>query len=281
MGRADYGGAEAALRAALAAAPESVEAHSLLAVALFHEQRPKESLAEYTQAAKFRTPGPEDLIGVASDYILLEDYPDANRWLTQVTERAPQLAQGWYLLGRTQYNENRPFLAEQSFLTCLRLEPRHLRAEYNLGLVYEHTQRTDEAIAAYKTAIGWQAEARVKDPQPMLDLGMLLRQQGHVAEAVPYLTAATQAGPHNPLAHQELGLAYDQLGRADDAVAQLQQAVALAPGTLSLHFFLGRVYKKAGRANEAAKEFAEAVRLSAAKSSSGTANRDVVPEPPK
>ena len=275
---ADYTGAEGKLREVLRAEPQSAEAHYLLASALFHQRRAKESLAEYTEGARFRDPRPEELIGVALDYVVLGDYTDADRWLTRVTQDAPQLASAWYLLGRAQYNENKPGAAEHSFLTCLQLEPRHVRAQYNLGLVYELTQRTAEAADAYRNAIAWQDGAAVKDPQPYLDLGVLLRKQGHAAEALPYLETAGSLGPRNPTVHQELALAFEQLRRYDEAIAQLRQAIALAPNVESLHFLLGRVCRLAGQKDDAAKEFAEAARLSGTKSGNDVINSDIVPE---
>jgi tetratricopeptide (TPR) repeat protein len=277
LNSADYIGADRILRQTLTHTPDSAEVHFLLGFTLFREQQPRQSLAEYTQGAKFRDPSTEDLIAVASDYILLEDYTDAARWLTTVTQRAPTLALGWYLLGRTEYNADHPTYAERAFLACLRIDPHDVRAGYNLGLVYEQMQRPEDAMVAYKEAISWQQNATVKDPQPYLDLGMLLRHQGHVAEALPYLTMAARVGPLNPMAHQELGLAYEQIGRYDDALNQLKQAIALSPNVEALHFLLGRVYRRTGRGIEAAKEFAEAARFAGTTSGNRVPNIDVGP----
>jgi Flp pilus assembly protein TadD len=182
LANGDYAGADHSLRDLLKQAPDSADAHFLLGFALLHEQKPTESLAEYTQGAKFREPSPEELLGVASAYILLKDDADAEHWLTIAAKRAPEKPLIWYLLGRTQYDENHGADAERSFLTCLRLDPHHLRAEYNLGLVYELLQRPDNAVAAYRTAIGWEEAAPpAKDMQPYLDLGILLRKQGKVS----------------------------------------------------------------------------------------------------
>lgn len=272
----DYTGADRSLRLILAHAPGSADGHFLLGFALLHEHKPTESLAEYTQGAKSRDPGPEELIGVASDYIFLKDYTDADHWLTSAAKRAPERSLIWYLLGRTQYNENHWTDAERSFLTCLRLDPHHLRAQYNLGLVYEGLQRPDSAIAAYRTAIAEETSSPANDVQPYLDLGMLLRKQGKVADALPLLTvAAAGKGARNPLAHQELGLAYEQLGRNDDAIFQLKIAESLAPKVEALHFFLGRLYRKTGKKDEASREFAEAAKISGTQSDAAVENLEI------
>ncbi len=272
----DYTGADRSLRQILIHTPTAAEGHFLLGFALLHERKPTESLAEYTQGATFRDPKPEELIGVASDYILLKDYTDAEHWLSVAAKAAPERSLIRYLLGRTQYSLNHWADAERSFLACLRLDPHFLRAQYNLGLVYEALQRPESAIAAYRTAIAAEAASSSKDVQPYLDLGMLLRKQGKVADALPLLAVAAGGnGARNPLAHQELGLAYEQLSRNEEAVAELKQAESLSPHVEAVHFFLGRLYRKTGDKKEASREFAEAARISGTQSDASIENLEV------
>ncbi len=135
--KADWSAAERALRQLLAVTPEAIEPHYLLAHVLFREQRPADSLAEYTAAAKLRMPTADELTVVASDYVLLKDYADAERWLRYATERSPANVIAWYLLGRTQYKLDHAQDAVSSFRRCLALSPNNIRAEYNLGLALE------------------------------------------------------------------------------------------------------------------------------------------------
>src|SRR5260370_38259268 len=62
--------AEVILRGYLKNDPSSAEAHYLLGDALFREQKARESLAEFTEGAKFKHPGASELRIVASDYLL-------------------------------------------------------------------------------------------------------------------------------------------------------------------------------------------------------------------
>src|SRR5258708_23329951 len=71
---------EAILHNYLAANPLSADAHFLLGYALFRDQRPKESLAEFTAGAKFRRPRADELKIVAGGYVMLGDYSDADNW---------------------------------------------------------------------------------------------------------------------------------------------------------------------------------------------------------
>ncbi len=269
--------AEQKLREVLALAPETTEAHYLLGYTLFREQRARESLAEYTVGARLRTPMPEELVVVASDYILLNDMPDAEKWLLYAAGRQPLNASTWYLLGRTQYNRDHAFDAFQSFQRCLELRPRDIRAEYNLGLAYEKLQRPVDAISAYQTAIAWQTGKKEQDPQPYLDLGTLLLREGKTAEALGPMRQAVDFGPRNALANQELGLALERLGRYEEAVEALQRAAALAPGAEQPHFFLGRIFRHLGRIADAAAEYATVSKLLGSHSDTATPNPDQQP----
>jgi hypothetical protein len=58
----------------------SADAHYLLAFCLFREDKPTPSLAEYTRAAALQTPTADQLRNVALDYVLADDYVDAESW---------------------------------------------------------------------------------------------------------------------------------------------------------------------------------------------------------
>ena len=269
--------AEATVRLLLSQQPDNPEAQFLLGYVLFGEQRATESLAAYTAGAKLRTPAPDDVLVVASDYILLKDYPDAERWLRYVTDRAPGNATAWYLRGRTAYNQDRAAEAVEAFERCLALRPRDVRAEYNLGLAYERLQRTREAAAAYRAAILWQSGNSVQDSQPYLNLGTLLLSQSKAAEALDPLRHAVAFAPKNPLAQQQLGLALEAAGQDADALAALTRAVALAPEAEQPHFFLARLYRRLGRKTEAAAENATVARLLGSHSETATPNPEGKP----
>jgi Flp pilus assembly protein TadD len=247
--------------------PDSADAHFLLGLILFKAVKAKESLAEYTEGAKHRQPSPYDLEIVALDYVLLHDYMDADRWLSKSLEGNPNNSEGWYYLGRTKYNENRFEEAVQAFEQCLKREPTNVKAEDNLGLSYAALGRNDDAIAAYRRAIGWQAHTADKDSGPFLDLGSLLLDQRRTKEAIPYLMEAAQLSAADSRAHEQLGKAYEADGRLPDAQRELEKAVELSPQDPALHFVLGRVFQKQKLMDKAKTEFARSGQLSQAQAS--------------
>jgi tetratricopeptide (TPR) repeat protein len=275
--------AESAVRRFLAAQPESAEGHFLLGHILFREiqtdavagsqqegvtafqtnsrdgrliaEKARASLAEFTTGAKYHAPGAADLKIVSLDFILLGAYADADKWLTKMLEWTPNDADGWYLLGRTKYNENRFAEAVSAFQQSLKLEPRNVKAEDNLGLSYAGLGRNEEATAAYQQAMAWQEEAPLKNPGPYIDLGTLLIDLNRSGESVSYLLKAAEIAPRSSRAHELLGKAYTRLEEFPKAQAELERAIELAPQSANLHCMLAPVYRKQGLAEKAKSEF--------------------------
>ena len=253
--------AERVTRRYLQVHPNSADGHYLLGYILFKEQDAKSSLAEYTEGARYRTPSAADLEAVAADYVLLKDYPDADKWFTKAVEWNPKDALGWYYLGRTKYNENRFEEAVSAFEQCLTLDPKDVKAEDNLGLSYEGLNQADKAIAAYRNAIAWQADAAVKNSGPLFDLGSLLVDSNRPEEALPYLLEAARLTPQDYRVHRQLGKAYTHLNRLENAQAELEQAAKLAPENAPVHFMLAQVYRKRGLQDKAKLESDRYTRL--------------------
>ncbi len=212
--------------------PNSPDAHFMLGFVLFREIQSraaagpgasdagfrtataKASLAEYTEGAKYRTPSYLDLKIVALDYVLLEDYPDADKWLSRAVEWNPQDAESWYDLGRIKYYEASYSEAVAAFSHCLELDSTNVKAEDNLGMTYARLARPKEAIAALQNAIAWQAPLQDKNPQPYIDLGGVLIGEKRPDEAIPYLLQATKIAPGNDKARELLNQARSLAGGA-------------------------------------------------------------------
>ena len=255
--------AEAEARQYLALHQNSGPGHFLLGYILFRQIKARESLAEYTEGAKHQRPSAADLRVVGADYVLLNDYGDADKWFTKSTEWAPGNALGWYYLARAKYNENRFEEAVAAFKECLKLEPKHIRAEDNLGLTLQALGRTDEAQQAFENAIDWQANTRVKDPWPYIDFGSFFLENNQPEKAAPYLQRALEIAPDSAKAHQQLGKAYLLLRELPKAQVELERSVQLEPDNARAHYVLGQLYQKQGESGKAKQEFAQFSRLNA------------------
>jgi tetratricopeptide (TPR) repeat protein len=251
---------ESELRAALNQQPDSPSLLYALALVQLQESDPRASLDTYTHAARFRKPTPQELHSVALDYILLNDYDDAIHWLEVAVASAPSDVDILYSLGRCYYSKSRFADAGRMFQRVLAIEPRHLKAEENLGLVYDATNHPEEAEAALRKAASW-GDTNGKDEWPFFDLGSYLMEQNRPQEAVAPLQTAVRIQPHSAAAHERLGRALIATQQDAAGIAELEKSAELDPKNPKVHFELGRALRQAGRAEEAQKEFALSQRL--------------------
>jgi tetratricopeptide (TPR) repeat protein len=266
----DFKGAELTLRQFVGNDPRSADAAYLLALVFLRLNEPKESLAEYTRAAALRTPTAEDLKHVADDYVLLNDYDDADKWMLRAVQMNDKDPEAWYALGRIRYTEQRNADAVACFQRSLKLAPHSVKAGDNLGLAYEGLNRTADAIRSFREALVWQKDSPHPSEQPMLNLATTLVELGQIDEAITLLTQAVAIAPQEPKIREQLGQAYLQKGQLPEAQRELEIAVKLSPDSAAYHFLLGRAYKRRGLDAESKAEFARASALNGTHSSPDT-----------
>ncbi len=247
--------AESELRRYLLLHADSDDALYLLAYVLHREGKAAESLETYTKAAQRRAPTGDDLKIVGLNYVLLDDYPDAIKWLEKAAEAEPKNKEAWYFLGRAYYTRSRIAEARKAFLTVLTLDPRDAKAENNLGLIFESEAQPDAAVEAYRKAIAWQEQSLRPSEQPYLNLGSLLMEQSHLDEAIPLLEKGVELAPGDATGHLKLGTANLRLGKLADAQRELEKAVQLAPNDPVAHYQLGKLYKEMKALDRAKVEF--------------------------
>ena len=262
--------AKLTLREYLSQHSDSADGHFLLGYVLFKEQSPEASLAEYTEGAKYHDPDPSDLKIVALNYVLLNDYSDADHWLTLSVEGNPKDSESWYYLGRTKYNRSRLPEAIRAFEECLRLDPNDVKAKANLGLALQGLGRIDEALEAYRSAIAMEKHGAQRNAEPFIDLGNLLLEQNQIDDAIANLSEAREISPSDPRVHESLGKAYLRIDKFSEAQAELEKAASLAPNSAPVHYMLGQVYRKRGLNEKAKAEFDRAAILNEPKSPPAT-----------
>jgi Flp pilus assembly protein TadD len=259
----NFKGAEGALRTYLVIDPGSGQAHYLLAYALLRQNKPKDSLEEYTRAAALQAPTAEQLREVGQDYVLLDDSADAGKWIIRSIEMNESDPEGWYSLGRLRYTEQQFGDALDCFKRAIALAPGNVKVENNLGLAFEGLNRTDDAVIAYRQAIAWQDAGPPKkvSEQPLLNLAIVLLHRGKLADARSLLLRAVGIAPQDPRILEQLGQLYSQQANYAEAAKYLETATRLDPEKSNLHFLLGQAYHHLGRQGEAKTEFDAAARL--------------------
>lgn len=270
----NFAGAEQALRAYLPAHPDSSDALYMLGFVLNRENRPADSLAIYTQAAALARPTADDLKIVGLDYVLLNDYADAIKWLEKSVALDSHNNDAWYYLGRAYYTKSRLGEARQAFQSALGLDPRDVKAENNLGLIFETEGNVAGAIDAYRKAIAWQEQSSQIDEQPYVNLGNLLAEQGRPSEAAPALEKAVALAPNNAYCHLTLGVFYRKTGKTEQARRELLRATELDPDNAVAHYQLGRLYKDVNDLDRAKAEFDRTAELQSQAAATKSAPRN-------
>jgi tetratricopeptide (TPR) repeat protein len=248
------------LRNQLSIHPDSAELLYGLALVLREENKPRESIDMYTRAAKSRTPTPKELRSVALDYVLLEDYDDAIHWLEVATRMDPVDAEVLYSLARCYYSRDRYLDAEHAYERILAIQPMHVKAEENLGLVYDATNRPEKAEEALRKAASWSSETGT-DEWPFLDLGSFLLDQDRAREAVDPLRVTVRIRPECATCHEKLGRALLAIHDTAGGLAELEQATQLDPNNAKIHFEFGRALRQAGQLERAQKELSLSQKL--------------------
>jgi Flp pilus assembly protein TadD len=140
--------------------------------------------------------------------------------------------------------------------------PDDYRAWFDLGYIYNATQRAPESIEAYKQSVTANPEVFESN----LNLGIVLARQGDKTEAAKYLTAATQLTP-TANADEGRARAWLSLGLVEEADNPQQaldayaQAAKLNPGDPEPHLSAGLLFEHQNRLDDAAREYQAAVAL--------------------
>jgi tetratricopeptide (TPR) repeat protein len=147
--------------------------------------------------------------------------------------------------------------AETLWRDTIAKNPASTMARVNLGVLLNQEGRIAEAIAQYRAVLALDpADAEVHN-----NLGIALAAQGSHGEAMAAYAEALRLDPSDAQAHNNLGNTLATQGRLEEAAAQYVEALALAPRYAEAHANLGNVLAMQQRPAEAAAHYAEAIRL--------------------
>lgn len=127
----------------------------------------------------------------------------------------------------------------------------------NLGIALRAQGKLDEAIAAFRQAI------RVKPDVALFhfNLGAMLHERRRFDEAVVAYRQAIQIKSDYAESYSNLGTALRDLGQLEEAIAVQRQAIELKPNFASAHCNLGAALYDQGRLEEAVAAYRQAIIL--------------------
>jgi tetratricopeptide (TPR) repeat protein len=113
--------------------------------------------------------------------------------------------------------------AEKGFLQTVKIDPLNYVAYYDLGVIYQNSNRMNDAILAYEKTLIINSKF-----QPALFNLAILESTTAPAVAVSLYKRLQQLGAQSPAAVSfNLGLVYRQLGKVAEGNAQLRYAISL------------------------------------------------------
>jgi len=129
----------------------------------------------------------------------------------------------------------------------IREQPDEIAFRFGRACCLEDLGRIDEALAAYVALL---------DRQPthfggLTNLGSLLFERGHIAQARPYIRAAAALHPADPVALVNLARLQSEDGALEAAIATFESVLAIKPDFLHAHLGLAAIYTQSGRPERA------------------------------
>ncbi|HEX4328105.1 MAG TPA: tetratricopeptide repeat protein [Burkholderiales bacterium] len=132
-----------------------------------------------------------------------------------------------------------------------------LNAAVQQGLLLHQQGRVAEAMAIYEQVLRNAPE----HPDALHYLGVACRQTGRTAQALDLLARAVRARPDAPMAHNNLGNARLALGQLEEALGCFNRAIELAPAYAGAHNNRGGVLVRLNRPEEALAAFRRVAEL--------------------
>ena len=160
--------AEAEYKAALEAAPASLEVLIAFADLTRRQSRFEEALAYYARAAKIAPRNYDVLYGIGVCRSYRQEYAPAIQSFREALRLDPSSAPAHLALGHALLQSGQAADAVPELETAAKLEPRMLQAQYLLGRAYRLLGRTQEAEATFarvQKLVQGQAESAVDAAQ--------------------------------------------------------------------------------------------------------------------
>jgi Flp pilus assembly protein TadD len=243
----DLPAAERVFRELVSMSPEDSRASYYLGVALSRQDRTEEAVAAFEDARRFaKSPNPSILYELGTAFSKLERWPEAESFLKQATDLAPEEPAVRLQLGWVYYSTLQGEKAREEFRRAIDVSP-SAKAFLYLGL-------TEIGLGANEPAIEALEEAVRLDPRHLeahVALGKVLARAGREEEATPVLVRALSLDGTSAEAHFQLGLIALRRGDLDAASRSFEAAIDSDSEHLQAWYNRALVSERLGRKEDA------------------------------
>ncbi|MGA2582823.1 MAG: tetratricopeptide repeat protein [Tepidisphaeraceae bacterium] len=143
--------------------------------------------------------------------------------------------------------------AISQYTECLKINPKHQAALYQLGVLYSSLKQYDDALDVFQRYV----KATNGAASAYNDLGYCYEQSGDTDDAAQAYQQGIAADTKNAPCRTNYGLLLAKQNKIEEAIRVWQPVLSDA----EVHYNLASVYEQAGRKQEAKVEFQKAVQL--------------------
>ncbi|XP_067669530.1 protein O-mannosyl-transferase TMTC4-like [Haliotis asinina] len=135
--------------------------------------------------------------------------------------------------------------------------PQNAKIQFGLGGYHEEINNTDYAITKYRLAI----ELNPRETKAMLNLAIILRRRGDVAEAKHLLETSISINSQHADTWMNLAVVQAELNMTDLSEASFLESIRQNDTCSDCFFNLGNLYRDTGRSTKAIRAWENATRL--------------------
>lgn len=183
-----------------------------------------------------------------TDRLQVRDYETAANEFRRAIAYAPELVDGYRLLGKTNLLLGKPEEAISTYRRGMQMVPDdQTNLKSDLADAFVQLERWEEAEATFLDI----ARANPSSPGPLTSLGFIYMRQDRLNEAESKFNAVANLAPRDAAAHYNLGVLYKEQGRFDEAIQRFDMAIAMKEKYDFAFADLGHVYLALGEKDKA------------------------------
>lgn len=213
----------------------------------------KERLEPYGKVLEEKNPPPSPIQKEASlsKSIEVEEKQGKDRPL--VTEILHHFNSGVALYHQKEFSK-----AIQAYQKVIQLDPAHVEAYNNLGIIYQALGEMERAFEAFQKSI----EINPKYEKGYNNLGILLFLKGRYEQAQEVFEKGLAINPNNVDSYLHLGILFKKKGEWEKAIESYQKALGIQPLHSETHYNIALLYEQLENPEMAITHYQQFIRLS-------------------
>ena len=162
-----------------------------------------------------------------------------------------------FALAIQNHQKNNLQIAENLYKETLKINPNHVDARNNLGIIFQALGKFQKARSCYEKAIQIQPEAYAS----YYNLGLVFKELGELQKAVDCHQKSIQIQPNHIDAYSNLGIVFKKLGEHQKAISCFEKAIKIQPNFVDAHYNLGISLKELGEHQKAISCFKKTIQI--------------------